>query len=278
MSRPEHISPPEVFYNDSEARKYTDNSRIQQIQAEMSLRCIDLLGLNAENPSFILDVGCGSGLSGEILQEEGHYWVGMDISPSMLDVAVERETEGDLLLADIGDGVPFRAGAFDGCISVSVLQWLLNADTRTANPQRRLARFFESLYASLKRGAKAVFQFYPEGERPMEMIMAAATKCGFGGGVVVDNPESKKARKYYLCLQVGGGASLTLPEGVTAADEGSYVAGGPARGGSHKKKSSKKDLTTKEYILKKKELYRKRGKIDVPLDSRYTGRKRRVKF
>jgi 18S rRNA (guanine1575-N7)-methyltransferase len=35
-------------------------------------------------PSFILDVGCGSGLSGEILTEEGHLWVGMDIAPSML--------------------------------------------------------------------------------------------------------------------------------------------------------------------------------------------------
>ena len=27
---------------------------------------------------------CGSGLSGECLTEQGHMWVGMDISPSML--------------------------------------------------------------------------------------------------------------------------------------------------------------------------------------------------
>lgn len=33
----------------------------------------------------------GSGLSGETLSEEGHIWLGMDISPSMLDVAIERE-------------------------------------------------------------------------------------------------------------------------------------------------------------------------------------------
>ena len=38
-----------------------------------------------------LDVGCGSGLSGEALTEEGHIWVGCDISAAMLDVAVERE-------------------------------------------------------------------------------------------------------------------------------------------------------------------------------------------
>ena len=27
---------------------------------------------------------CGSGLSGEVLTEQGHYWVGFDISKSML--------------------------------------------------------------------------------------------------------------------------------------------------------------------------------------------------
>ncbi|CAN0435335.1 unnamed protein product, partial [Ectocarpus sp. 13 AM-2016] len=42
---------------------------------------------------FILDVGCGSGLSGEALEEAGHVWLGVDISRDMLDVANERETE-----------------------------------------------------------------------------------------------------------------------------------------------------------------------------------------
>lgn len=27
---------------------------------------------------------CGSGLSGDFISEEGHYWIGMDISPAML--------------------------------------------------------------------------------------------------------------------------------------------------------------------------------------------------
>ncbi len=32
----------------------------------------------------------------------------------MLNVAREREVEGDLLLSDLGHGLPLRAGAFDG--------------------------------------------------------------------------------------------------------------------------------------------------------------------
>lgn len=30
----------------------------------------------------------------------------------MTDIAGEREVEGDLMLADMGQGCPFRAGAF----------------------------------------------------------------------------------------------------------------------------------------------------------------------
>lgn len=33
---------------------------------------------------FCLFTRCGSGLSGDYLTEEGHHWVGVDISPAML--------------------------------------------------------------------------------------------------------------------------------------------------------------------------------------------------
>ncbi len=45
----------------------------------------------------------------------------------MLDVAKEREVEGDLCLHDLGHGLPLRPGSFDGAISISAVQWLCNA-------------------------------------------------------------------------------------------------------------------------------------------------------
>ena len=45
------------------------------------------------------------------------------------------------------------------------------------------------------RGAKAVFQFYPENPAQMELITQQAMKAGFTGGVVVDYPNSTKAKK-----------------------------------------------------------------------------------
>ncbi len=82
----------------------------------MTDRALELLGLPAGQPALLLDIGCGSGLSGEILDDEGHVWVGLDISPSMLEVALEREVEGDLFLQDIGQGIGFRPGGFEGAI------------------------------------------------------------------------------------------------------------------------------------------------------------------
>lgn len=160
--RPEHRGPPELFYDETEARKYTQNSRVVEIQSQMSERAVELLGLPQDRPCLLLDVGCGSGLSGDYISEEGHYWIGMDISPAMLDVAVEREVEGDLLLADVGDGIPFRPGMFDGCISISAVQWLCNADKKSHSPPKRLYRFFSTLYTALARGSRAVLQLYPE--------------------------------------------------------------------------------------------------------------------
>lgn len=112
-------------------------------------RAIELLALPEDDPKLILDLGCGSGLSGEVLEEHGHYWVGTDISKSMLDVALEREVEGDLILSDMGEGMPFKAGCFDGAISISAIQWLCNADKSHHVPQKRLYQFFSTLYACL---------------------------------------------------------------------------------------------------------------------------------
>lgn len=38
------------------------------------------------------------------------------ISFVRLDVAVDREVEGDLILGDMGYGIPFKPGTFDGVI------------------------------------------------------------------------------------------------------------------------------------------------------------------
>ncbi|KAM0741656.1 hypothetical protein ACQRIT_004513 [Beauveria bassiana] len=281
MSRPEDTLAADVHYDDVEARKYTTSSRIQNIQASMTRRALELLDL--QGPSLILDVGCGSGLSGEILSavapEDGgpHTWIGMDLSPSMLDVALQRDVEGDLMLADIGQGVPFRAGAFDAAISISAVQWLCSAETSDTSPAGRLTRFFNGLYASLRRGGRAVCQFYPKNETQRNMITQAAVKAGFGAGLLEDDPGTKNV-KLYLVLTVGaagGGGAGDITGVVDGMDNVDIEDARRKFAAVNKKGEMKKG--SKAWIVKKKEQMERKGKI-VKATSRYTGRKRRIAF
>uniref|UniRef100_A0A2K5IAQ8 18S rRNA (guanine-N(7))-methyltransferase n=1 Tax=Colobus angolensis palliatus TaxID=336983 RepID=A0A2K5IAQ8_COLAP len=291
--RPEHGGPPELFYDENEARKYVSNSRMIDIQTRMAGRALELLYLPENKPCYLLDIGCGTGLSGSYLSDEGHYWVGLDISPAMLDEAVDREIEGDLLLGDMGQGIPFKPGTFDGCISISAVQWLCNANKKSENPAKRLYCFFASLFSVLVRGSRAVLQLYPENSEQLELITTQATKAGFSGGMVVDYPNSAKAKKFYLCLF--SGPSTFIPEGLsenqdedepresvfTNKREGGAFEG---RGIGHQTqrvplRMSRRGMVRKSraWVLEKKERYRRQGR-EVRPDTQYTGRKRKPRF
>ncbi|MBE3049606.1 methyltransferase domain-containing protein, partial [Candidatus Bathyarchaeota archaeon] len=271
----------DIHYNDSEARKYTTSSRIQNIQASMSHRALEILDL--KSPSFILDIGCGSGLSGEIVSSiepsEGgpHTWVGMDVSPSMLDIALQRDVEGDLMLADIGQGVPFRAGTFDAAISISAIQWLCSAESSDTSPAGRLSRFFSGLYSSIRRGGRAVCQFYPKNDVQRDMITEAAIRAGFGAGLLEDDPGTKN-HKLYLVLTVGGSMDNGAGGDITSVVEGMNDV--EVQDARRKAASGKASIITngsRAWINKKKEQAERKGKV-VKAGSKFTGRKRRVNF
>ena len=264
MSRPEEIAPPEVFYDATEAGKYLHSTRMIDVQSQMAERAVEMLCLPEDRPCMILDIGCGTGLSGETLEEDGHQWVGVDISRDMLSVAQEREVEGDLVHQDMGLGMPFREGVFDGAISISAIQWLCYSDRNGYDPRKRLLVFFQSLYKSLRRGGRAALQFYPQAHRrspispsssplpppttpptrrhlaflhehpappspqdaqQLQLITASAMRGGFGGGLVVDFPHSTKAKKYFLVLLAGPpDPEFAMPNAL--GEDGQSVAGG----------------------------------------------------
>merc|ERR1719494_303091 len=180
----------------------------------------------------------------------------------MLEIAREREVEGDIFLQDAGDGFGFRPGTFDGCISISALQWLCNADKKGHSPTKRLYSFFSSLYAALSRGSRAVFQFYPENSEQIELITSQAMRAGFGGGLVIDFPNSAKAKKMFLCL-FAGPTTDKLPKGLSAQGEeasGQSTVPYTSRREKYKAQGGKPLRKSREWILNKKARYRRQGK------------------
>lgn len=180
---------------------------------------------------------------------------------------------------DMGTGLPFRPATFDACISISALQWLCYSNAKNQIPKKRLVRFFSSLYTVLRRGGRAVLQFYPETAEQAILISECAAKVGFAGGIVVDYPNSAKAKKHYLVLSFD--KAQKQPQGLT---DGSLLHNSTGVRVDSEEKSQKrrpvrkkKGVKTKEWIIHKKETQRRRGK-EVRPDTKYTARRRPHKF
>eukprot|EP00924_Labyrinthula_sp_SR-Ha-C_P011618 maker-scaffold_17-snap-gene-3.37-mRNA-1 protein AED:0.34 eAED:0.34 QI:94/1/1/1/1/1/2/145/294 len=294
MSRPEHTGSAQDFYNKKESQKYARSSRMLQIQSQISERALELLNLSSDGPKLLLDLGCGTGMSGEILSQHGHFFIGSDISAHMLQIAAENKitesentSTADFLQFDFGHGLPYKRSQFDGAISISAVQWLCYENVKEHNAKKRLESFFSSLYKCLKTGSRAVLQLYPESPDQMELISTAALSCGFTGGVVVDYPESAKAKKYYLCLFAGQAEverkrerkemlKARRNEIEVVGNDGNEERNWYGKNKKRDRKGSQKE-GKKEWIQRKKARRVKQGK-EVKRDSKYTGRKRSGRF
>ena len=175
----------------------------------------------------LLDIGCGSGLSGETLTRHGYRaWVGIDASAAMLERATrgrsapkrtadEKERRGNIedppargavLRGDFSQGLPFRAGAFDGCVSVSAARWLCagteSEDEAGNENDETLRRFFARLRFALRPGARAALQVYPKTVRETAAFEAAIRRVEHLTGVaVVAFPHENKSKKLFVCAR-----------------------------------------------------------------------------
>ncbi len=105
----------------------------------------------------VLDLGCGTGLSGAALRPLATRLEGLDLSPRMLARAraaghYDALHEGDLL-----NWLPKRAGAFDAVVAADVLNYLGD-----------LAPAFAAIRAALKPGGVAAWSL-ERGEAPVAL-------------------------------------------------------------------------------------------------------------
>jgi 18S rRNA (guanine1575-N7)-methyltransferase len=217
----------DLYYDHGVAEAYTELNF--QIQSELTTRCLDMLCLEPTDEArdeVLLDIGCGSGLSGETLARSGYRaWVGVDASAAMLERATRTTRTADaadvgmlekmgktfsarpsppafgaVLRGDFSQGLPFRSKAFDGCVSVSAAQWLCAGDD-DAKSSQKLTRFFRHVRRVLKPGARAALQTYPRNVRETRAFETTAALVGLTGISVVAFPHKNKSKKIFVCVE-----------------------------------------------------------------------------
>ncbi len=132
-------------------KKYEKSSRLQR---EWGNRLIRELSLGGNET--VLDLGCGNGLTTVELAEmvpDGKV-VGVDSSPSMIEVAKSHKTENmELMLLDVGE-MDFD-GEFDVVFSNAALHWILDHE-----------KLLRNIYNALKPNGFMRVQFAGYGNCP----------------------------------------------------------------------------------------------------------------
>ncbi len=87
-------------------------------------RCAAALDEATDRPGSVLDVGCGTGLSGIALRDVGFTDLdGCDFSPPMLERAAETGVYRRLFEADLNAGLGIQDGTYDHAVAVGVFSF-----------------------------------------------------------------------------------------------------------------------------------------------------------
>lgn len=152
-----------------------------------------LLGAAARLPdgAAILDVGCGTGDYLLALHEKlpAHRYLGMDLSPEMLEHARSRCPRATLDAADAEVRFPFESGTVDLVYAVDLLHHIENADRFFSEASRVLregSRLVVITDSEVDIHARTLAEFFPttvsinlERYPRIDALLALASRTGF---------------------------------------------------------------------------------------------------
>lgn len=167
------------YYSKEESLRYDLSGAFRRIQESMAFDALEIADFSKN--FFILDLGCGTGFSMNVLKSEGLKCLGIDISFEML---LHAKNKGfDVFLADM-KSLPFKDESFDGLISISAIQWESPED-------------YNLVLDEIKRVIKdsAVIQFYPKNPYEFDFFLKNAKKKFFEANAFIVG-SGVKAKKY----------------------------------------------------------------------------------
>ena len=203
-------------YIGENSQEYDSSQWMERNQKKTTLLCLQYLAdpklnhgefpVKSENKTYlILDLGCGTGFSSEILAENGFRVIGIDILRDMLYKAHNKRKSISLynniflILADIKH-LPLRNNIIDHIISVSAYNFILDNYLNVENKLRILNTTAKSLYQLLKENGRIIIEFYPKNEKELEWFNSSFRANSFEG-FIVKSKSKQKSGQYFLLLQ-----------------------------------------------------------------------------
>jgi 18S rRNA (guanine1575-N7)-methyltransferase len=206
-------------YVGKNSKDYDNSIWMERNQKKTTLTCIEYLydekldnlgkydHLSKER-SLILDLGCGTGYSSELLVSQGFKVVAIDILADMIYKAREkRETLKEyesinLILADI-NYLPLRNNIFETVISVSAYNFIIHDLYVKVEKRKRLFKTARALFDILKSQGRIVIEFYPSNQEELESFMLSFTKNGFDGFLIKKKETQRTGQTFLLLKKVG---------------------------------------------------------------------------
>jgi len=153
---------------------------------------------------LILDLGCGSGFSSEVLIENGFRVIGIEILKDMLSLAKKRKklleyTNLDLILADI-NYLPLKPKKIDHIISVSAYNFITHHSSSLREERKIVNNTAKDLYRILKNEGRIIIELYPKDDKDLDLFKSSFTSNGFDG-FMIKNDENQRGGQTFLLLK-----------------------------------------------------------------------------
>lgn len=203
-------------YIGENSKEYDDSAWMERNQKITTLTCINYLydekldNLGKfdhliKERSLILDLGCGTGFSSEILVSHGFKVVALDILVDMIYNArkkkeiYEEYDSIELILGDI-NYLPFRNGPFEFALSVSAYNFIIYDLNNKDDKKKRLDETAKTLFDILKPRGRIVIEFYPSSQSELELFTSSFTSNRFDG-FLIKRKETQQSGQTFLLLK-----------------------------------------------------------------------------
>lgn len=154
-------------------------------------------------PYLILDLGCGTGFSSEILAQNGFRVIGIEILKDMIYMGREKRKNFnkplkiEYILSDINN-LPLRANTIDHIISISAYNFIIHSTNTTKEKVVLLSKTANKLRDVIKANGRFIIEFYPTDEKELNLFTSSLITNGFNGFMIKQHPNQKSGQTFLL--------------------------------------------------------------------------------